>query len=174
MCCQQSLQERSVMNWIDYIGVTCWGPDKWQPFCRLGFLASRHQSIIWTIFLYFNDDVIKWKHFPCYWPFVWGIYRSPVNSSHKGQWRGALMFSLICFWINAWVNNRKAGDLRRHHAYYDVTVMMRHVYRQCCFPIWITCHRCPITLWITSTPFAIRHQVPRQQTWVNFNPNMDN
>ena len=33
------------------------------------------------------------------------------------------MISLICVWINAWVNNRDAGDLRRHRAYYDVTVM---------------------------------------------------
>ena len=39
--------------------------------------------------------------------------RSPVNSPHKGQWRGAFMFSLICAWINRWVNNREAGDLRR-------------------------------------------------------------
>ena len=43
-----------------------------------------------------HDDVIKWKHFPRYWPFVRGIHRSPVNSPHKSQWRGALMFSLIC------------------------------------------------------------------------------
>ena len=43
-----------------------------------------------------HDDVIKWKDFPRYWPFVRGIHRSPVNSPHKGQWRGALMFSLIC------------------------------------------------------------------------------
>ena len=35
--------------------------------------------------------------------FVRGIHRSPVNFPHKGQWRGALMFSLICAWINAWV-----------------------------------------------------------------------
>ena len=47
-----------------------------------------------------HDDVIKWKHFPRYWPFVRGIHRSPVNSPHKGQWRGALMFSVICAWIN--------------------------------------------------------------------------
>ena len=47
-----------------------------------------------------HDNVIKWKHFPRYWPFVRGIHRSPVNSPHKGQWRGALMFSLICVWIN--------------------------------------------------------------------------
>ena len=73
---------------------------------------------------YTHDDVIKWKHFPRYWPFVRGIHRSPVNSPHKGQWRGALMFSLICSRITGWVNNREAGDLRRHHAHYDVIVMV--------------------------------------------------
>ena len=70
-----------------------------------------------------HDDGIKWKHSPRYWPFVRGIHRSPVNSPHKGQWRGDLMFSLICAWINGWVNNREAGDLRRHRAHYDVIVM---------------------------------------------------
>ena len=45
-----------------------------------------------------HDDVIKWKNFPRYWPFVRGIHRSPVNFPHKGQRRGALMFCLICFW----------------------------------------------------------------------------
>ena len=69
------------------------------------------------------DDVINWKHFPCYWPFVRGIHRWPVNSPHKGQWREALMFSLICAWINGWVNNGEAGGLRCHRAHYDVTVM---------------------------------------------------
>ena len=39
-----------------------------------------------------HGDVIKWKHLPRYWPFVRGIHRSPVNSPHKVQWRGALMF----------------------------------------------------------------------------------
>ena len=70
-----------------------------------------------------HDDVIKWRLFPRYWPFVWGIHRWPVNSPHKGQWRGAFMFSLICAWINGWVNNREAGDLRHHRAHYDVIVM---------------------------------------------------
>ena len=70
-----------------------------------------------------RDDAIKWKHFPRYWPFVRGIHRSPVNSPHKGQWRGALIFSLICAWINGWANNREAGDLRRHHAHFDVIAM---------------------------------------------------
>ena len=71
-----------------------------------------------------HDDVIKWKHFPRYWPFVRGIHRSPVNCPHKGQWRGALMFPLIWAWINGWVNNREAGDLRRYRTHYDVIVMI--------------------------------------------------
>ena len=70
-----------------------------------------------------HDDVIKWKHFPRYWPSVRGNHRSPVNSPHKGQWRRALMFSLICVWINGWVNNREAGDLRCYRAHYYVIVM---------------------------------------------------
>ena len=49
---------------------------------------------------------------------------SPVNSPHKGQWRGALMFSLICAWIIDWINNREAGDLRRHRVHYDVIIMI--------------------------------------------------
>ena len=75
-----------------------------------------------------HDDVIKWKHFPRNWPFVRGIHRSPVNSPHKGQWRGAFMFSLICVWINHWVNNREAGDLRRYRAHFVVIVMKRRGY----------------------------------------------
>ena len=47
------------------------------------------------------------------------IHRWP----HKGQWRGALIFSLICACTNGWVNNRDAGDLRRHCARGCVTVM---------------------------------------------------
>ena len=88
-----------------------------------------------------HDDVIKWKHFPCHWSFVWGIRRSPANSPHKGQWRGALMFSLICAWINGWVNNREAGDLRRHRARYDVIVMnceMYYTFSDCSYNIYLS------------------------------------
>ena len=77
-----------------------------------------------------HDDVIKWKHFSRYWPFVRGIHRSPVNSSHKGQWRGTLMVSSIRTLMNCWVNNNEAGDLRRHHAHYDITIM------SCFYGIW--------------------------------------
>ena len=45
------------------------------------------------------------------------------TSAHKCQWHGASMFALICAWINGWVNNREAGDLRRHHVPGDVIVM---------------------------------------------------
>ena len=57
---------------------------------------------------------------------VCGIHQSPVNSPHKGQWHRTLMFSLICVWISAWINNCESGDLWRHHAHYDVIVMQRH------------------------------------------------
>ena len=48
----------------------------------------------------------------------------PVISPHKGQWRGALMLSLICARINDWVNYHEAGDLRRHRGHYDISVMI--------------------------------------------------
>ena len=84
-----------------------------------------HARSNWATLFKRHDDVVKWKHIPRYWPLVRRIHRSPVNSPHKGQWRGASTFSLICTRINGWVNNREAGDLRRHHARYYVTVMNR-------------------------------------------------
>ena len=45
-----------------------------------------------------DDAAIKWKHFLHCWPFVRGNQWSPVDSIYKGQWRGDLMFSLICAW----------------------------------------------------------------------------
>ena len=39
-------------------------------------------------------------------------YRSLVNPPYKGQWRGALLFSLICAgWTNDWVNCRDASRM---------------------------------------------------------------
>ena len=73
--------------------------------------------------------------FPRYWPIVWGIHRSLVNSPHKGQWRGALVFSLICVWINGWVNNHEARDLRRYRAHYDVNVMCKELLKSRCVAI---------------------------------------
>ena len=68
-----------------------------------------------------------WRHqmeiFSAFLAICAGNSPVPVNSPHKGQWRGALMFSLICVWINDWVNNREAGDVRRYRGHYDVIVM---------------------------------------------------
>ena len=47
----------------------------------------------------------------------------------------ALMFSLICTWINGWVNNGEADDLRRHGLHYDVTVMITH--SQVSYQTWL-------------------------------------
>ena len=80
----------------------------------------------WADLKGYHDDVIKWKHFPHNWPFVQGIHRSLVNSLHKGQWRGALIFSLICASINGWVNNGDTGNLRYHCTHYDVIVIISH------------------------------------------------
>ena len=105
----------------------CMSSVKWWPGC-LGLNVFIRNQFVTPNFIQRGhglccDNVIKWKHFPRYWPFVLGIHRSPVNSPHKGQWHGALMFSLICAWINGWVNTREAGDLRRHRAHDVVTVI---------------------------------------------------
>ena len=84
---------------------------------------SFHLEIIILFISMKHDDVIKWKRFPRYCPFVRGIHRSPVNPPHEGQWHGALMFSLIGAWINSWVNNRETADLRRRRTHYDAIVM---------------------------------------------------
>ena len=45
--------------------------------------SEREVTVHGSEFLTFmvrHDDVIKWKHFPFYWPFVRGIHRSPVDS----------------------------------------------------------------------------------------------
>ena len=110
--------------------------------CHRMFLMYKYLNVtiktglyikIWThvyIDILFNYliNMSWWRHqmetFPRYWPFVWGIHRWPVNSPQKGQWRGALMFSLICTVTNSWANNGDAGDLRRHRAHYDVILML--------------------------------------------------
>ena len=111
--CLVLLNNQSTSWWLE----TPWGS------CAVTLICWSNQQLQPHDSTHSHDDVIKWKHFPRYWPFVRGIHRSPVNSPHKGQWRGALMFPLICVWINGWVNNREAGDLRRHGAHYDVIVM---------------------------------------------------
>ena len=96
----------------------------------LRFVDAASIGAYYTL-LVVHNDVIKLKHFPRYWPFVRGIHRSPVNSPHKGQWCGVLIFSLICVWINGWVNNHEAGDLRRYRAHYDDSGMKINIANPC-------------------------------------------
>ena len=82
----------------------------------------------WSFVLSGSQRFASWWHhqmktFSALLALCAGNHRSPVNSPHKGHWREALMFPLICAWINCWANNREAGDLRRHCAHYDVIVM---------------------------------------------------
>ena len=53
------------------------------------------------------------------------VGNSPVTGEFSSQRpvTRTLMFPLICAWTNGWVNNRDAGDLRRHRDHYDVTAM---------------------------------------------------
>ena len=46
-----------------------------------------------------------------------GAENSPVTGEFPSQ------RPLISAWTKGWVNNHEAGDLRRHRAHYDVTVM---------------------------------------------------
>ena len=93
---------------IDYIRTTCvWSSRS---------ITFKH---VYPVLKRTHDDVIKWKNFPPYCPLSVEFTGSP----HKGQWRGDFMFSLICAWSNNWANNRDAGDLRRHRAHCDVTVI---------------------------------------------------
>ena len=107
-------------------------------------LVEQTRNCAWTnhlkILIYMHDtsagfitehaDVIKGKPFPRYWPFVREFTGHRWIRPHKGQRRGALMFSLICAWINDWVNSREAGDLRRRYTHYDVIVMIDLLYNQ--------------------------------------------
>ena len=98
----------------------------------------------------------------------------PVNSPHRGQWRGALMFSLICARIKDWVNNREAGDLRRHHGHYDVNVMNKNVLltlTSMCLYIYmhidpyVLCVSICICIWVISILFNWFHYLCPRRTW---------
>ena len=127
--------------WIVFVG-------ECHPYWRNGshvLLVQKKRNSIWKIQLLkfkdapntwtkwrqsgratLHDDVIKWKHFPRHWP-LWGEFTGdrwiPLTKASDAElW--CFLWS-ACAWINGWANHRDAGDLRRHRAYYDVTVMMR-------------------------------------------------
>ena len=113
-------------------GIGTWILSLWNTSSRL--LGIANLLMIWQSWKpshlqpYFCPSYPWWRHemetFSALLALCAGNSPVPVNSPHKGQWRGALVFSLICTRINGWVNNDEAGDLRRHRFHYDVTVML--------------------------------------------------
>ena len=91
--------------------------------CRLRLLIFMNYYFL-TVATKYSEQNVPWRHqmetFSALLAICAGNSPVPGNSPHKSQWRGALMFSLICVWIN----NREAGDLRRYRAHYDVTVIL--------------------------------------------------
>ena len=73
-----------------------------------------------------HDDVIKWKHFSCYWPlcreFIGNRWIPLPKASDTELW----CFLWSARWINGWVNNRQSGYLRSNRAHFDVIVMLRN------------------------------------------------
>ena len=93
-----------------------------RPLCEITicFICILQLSCIRVV----HEDVIKWKHFRVTGPLC-GEFTGPrwiprTKASNAELW----FFSLICVWINSWVNNREADDLRRNPAHYDVIVMV--------------------------------------------------
>ena len=119
------------------LSVMRWPRKNWtKPSLLRNAVYSSTRALLFLVVhsKHWNENAATWwRHqmetFPRYWSFVRGIHRSPSKSPYKGQWRGALVFSLICARINDWVNYREAGDLRRHRDHYDVIVMF-----------WWNCH----------------------------------
>ena len=146
-CWTTTTEEASGTRWVRGRYSSCLCTMRWNPPGDLAPEAGRRTP--GTPLLTWHDDVMKWKHFPRCWPFVRGIHRSPVNSPHKGQWRGALIFrwSAPWSWINGWVNIREAGDLRRHRAHYDVIIMLNSI------TVWISNHICSFQLCVITHPW---------------------
>ena len=106
---------------INYSGSTCV-----RTKTREAFWQSETR-IVWSLSMMTssNGNIFRFTGHLC------GEFTGPRwIPLHKGQWRGALMFPLICVWINGWVNNREAGDLRRYHIHYDVSVMSENLIEQ--------------------------------------------
>ena len=111
----------------------------WQLFLLIPLLLQRgwalsfiigvfsKVSILQTSSLGTGKDYSWWrlqiKTHPALLALCEGNHRSPVDSPHNGKWRGALMSFLIGAWKYGWANNRHAGDLRRHHAHYNIIVI---------------------------------------------------
>ena len=141
-------------------------PDLYRHVASLGhgyFKLCHHVSLWYSLM----SILPWWRHqvetFSALLALCAGNSPVPVNSPHKGQWRGALVFSLIYVWINDWVNNREAGDLRRQRGHYDVIVMLRS---------WDPWHNSTTfdELWTLNIKYMDPMTNPRRSWYKCFNP----
>ena len=135
----------SYMSWIDWADISCsLQSAKWVQIvpwvcvwmcvylfgtsCCLHDLSQTvlEYSCKLLLKILSHDDVIKWKHFPRYWPFVRCAGNSPATGEFPTQRPVTRSFDVFfdLRLINGWVNNGEAGDLRRHRAQYIVTIML--------------------------------------------------
>ena len=111
-------------------------------------LTKANDAELWCFLWYVTEQTVElttetrwfetppcslWRHcnvqaVPCHRAWYEEVDPGHHYAYAKGQWRGALMFSLFCARINDWVNNREAGDLWRHRAHYDVIVMIQSLW----------------------------------------------
>ena len=116
----QTLKTRHSLIWVNIVSGNGLVPDGTKPLPEP--MLTYHQEVKCQ-----SSRSTWWRHqmetFSALLATLQGIHGSPVNSPHKRPVTWSLMFSLICAWINDWVNNREAGDLRRYHAHYDVILM---------------------------------------------------
>ena len=111
---------------------------------RNGNISMLAQGITWNMKQnpLVHDDIIKWKHFPRYWPFVRGNHRSPVNSPTKA--------SYVRLWCFLWCGLSKQSRRRWFETpscSLWVTVMLHQVMK---FHRWKTSARLRFTIWLAA------------------------
>ena len=100
-----------------------WGIDSGDLFWKSVSGVQVQTIYQFSLYKQTHDDVIRWKHFPRYWPFVRVFTGDRWIPRPKASDTELWCFLFICALINGWVNNCQAGDLRCHRGNYGVTVM---------------------------------------------------
>ena len=104
------------------------------PFCNWNVHTCAHYcNKVWDMGLVHNDICATFMMTSSngnifrvtghlYGEFAGDLWIPRTKASNAELW-----WVFICAWINGRVNNREAGDLRRHRAHYDATVMLLRV-----------------------------------------------
>ena len=99
----------------------------WMAYTSLMTTVITFSTYVWICHRHISWWCREIKTFSALLVICAGDSPVPGEFPAQSQWRGALMFSLICVWTNGSVNNREAGGLRRHRAHYDVIVMVASI-----------------------------------------------